>query len=147
MSLDGGSGVSPYDSMKANRHRVNDMTLGFNTSTSPLARCPTCVEQWKLEVSTTAEGKKIGKCIRGCGGEYPLEPNKDPESQSKYTTRFGTANNQKYSSFIISQPRKKSKYDLADEEAKEAVRKETNAKAITIKDTSEMIYSENGAPT
>ena len=135
MSIDTGTGASPYEDMKRNRHKINNMTLGF-TNTSPSApKCSICLEQWKLQVSTNSDGHKIGTCIRGCGTVFQLDEQGDSANASKYTTKFGTANNQKYSSFIISQPRRKSKDALAEAELQDDIRKLTGSRSVTVKDS------------
>lgn len=148
MSIDD-SGPSHYNQMKASRLKVNSL-LGFgSTNSSPnTPRCLTCLEAWKLQISTNAEGKRIGKCIKGCGQEYVLDSPADQATNSKYTTRYGQAQGQKHSTFILSQPRRKSNTQAAEDELKEDISKLTGASdGIVIRESQETTYDANGAPT
>lgn len=142
------SGPSYYNQMKVDRLKVNSL-LGFgnNFSSPNHPRCVTCIDQWKLVISTNVEGKRIGTCVKGCGQVYQLDKEQDSAS-SKYTTRYGQAQGQKHSTFILSQSRRKSNTQSAEDELKEDIRKLTGTSdGITIRDSQETTYDTNGAPT
>jgi hypothetical protein len=107
----------------------------------------TCIDRWKLVISTNAEGKQIGTCVKGCGQVYQLDKEQDSTS-SKYTTRYGQAQGQKHSTFIFSQSRKKSKAQAAEGELKEDIRKLTGVSdGIVVRNSQETTYDTNGVPT
>jgi hypothetical protein len=105
-----GEGGSPYENIKNDRVKVNNLVFGGEPKRD-FPRCPICIEQWRLELFTSDSGKRMAKCIRGCGQLFDLETMQNQEDggtmlvPSKYTSRYGST--QKHSSFIISQGHKK----------------------------------------
>jgi uncharacterized C2H2 Zn-finger protein len=110
MSLGEGS---DYAKRRDDRTKINNL-IGFGSESSQdFHRCPTCIEHWRLEIVNSPDGKRMGKCIRGCGNLFNLQ--KD-EERPKNASRFGN----KTSSFIItkdkSKDKKKSKFDTPNNE-------------------------------
>ena len=111
MSLGEGS---DYAKRRDDRTRINNL-IGFGAEKSQdFHRCPTCIEHWRLEIVNSPDGKKQGKCVRGCGQLFDLQ--KD-EERPKNTSRFGS----KSKSFIVSKDKdkntkRKAKFDSPNNE-------------------------------
>jgi hypothetical protein len=105
---------SEYTRNRDNRTKINNL-IGFGAEKSQdFPRCPTCIEHWRLEIVNSPDGKKQGKCIRGCGNLFDLQNN---EERPKNTSRFGS----KSQSFIITKDKdkntkRKAKFDSPNNE-------------------------------
>lgn len=90
---------SEYVRNRDNRTKINNLLGWGKESDIDFHRCPTCIDHPRLEI-VESDGKRMGKCIRGCGNLFNLQ--KD-EERPQNTSRFGS----KSHSFIVSKDQKK----------------------------------------
>jgi hypothetical protein len=123
MSL--GDRASPYYEHMQNKNKINICLWNtLNDSDRDFPRCDVCLERWRLEIITSSDGKKQGKCIRGCGKVFDLEKVVNTETGNDmlvpqtYTNRYGVPPGKQHS-FLISQKDKRKSTGLSKEDQKD----------------------------
>lgn len=100
---------SPTGNYMRERYKINNLLFPGTSGTK--ISCPFCL-CFRLTL-TIENGKRVGRCLSGCGQWFDLEKTVNEETgqsmlastAKKYTTKFGTIGGSK--SFIVSQKRKK----------------------------------------
>jgi hypothetical protein len=122
-----------------NRVKINNVIIPSGSSRD-FPRCIVCIDQPRLQVSNSPEGKRIGVCVKSCGQTFELEKTTNQETGGsmltpKYTSKYGSAGKQH--SFIVSQNKKKKPGEI-NSDAKSDIRKAFGATdGITLIDERE----------
>jgi hypothetical protein len=99
-----------------NRVRISNIAFtGSSSNSRDFPRCTICLEQWRLHIENSPDGKKIGVCKRGCGNTFNLEEARNEETGGKrYVAKYPAVTK----SFILSKDKKKRKPSELSEEDK-----------------------------
>ena len=128
---------SEYVRSRDDRTKIRNLVFFGRESSRDFPRCPSCLEQWRLEIVNSEDGtKKMGKCVRGCGQLFELETMRNDETGGnmltpKYTSKYGSTG--KTHSFIVSKDKKKKRKDIGSindhlsEEDRDDIRKSLGA--------------------
>lgn len=112
------SGDSHYNRIKSDRHKINNMLgFGFQHQRGCGKRCEVCQDQPKLQLKEDG-GKKQWWC-RGCGTYTQISDTPTNEA-SKFQSKYGNVAG-KTQSFIISQPKRKSKEEQLQDEDRDTM--------------------------
>jgi hypothetical protein len=66
-----------------NRAKINNMTGGSDAGRD-FARCPSCIDQPRLQIQKDANGNRIGVCVKSCGQTFQLDQVRNEETGGKH---------------------------------------------------------------